>query len=131
MTINYWAIAGAAVANMAVGMLWYGILFGKQWRAMMKFTDADMHAMPLTPWQAMLGGLATSLIMGFVLSIMASALLISSPLALAFWPWLGFVATTQAGTWLWEGKSFKLFAFNATASFLGLFAMAYVLIFFL
>jgi hypothetical protein len=45
------------------------------------------------------------------------------------WIWLSYVATTQAGSWFWEGKSFKLFAFNAAASFVSLFAMALVLTF--
>ena len=48
---------------------------------------------------------------------------------LAFWPWLGYIATTQAGSFLWEGKSFKLFAFNAAESLVAMFAMACVLTF--
>jgi hypothetical protein len=92
---------------------------------MMKFTDADMKSMPLTPWQAMFGGVITALIMAFVLSQIAPQ---GTPaVTLAFWPWLGFVMPIQAGGWLWEGKSFKLFTFNATASFVSLFAMALVL----
>ncbi len=48
-------------------------------------------------------------------------------LTLAFWPWLGFVMPIQAGSWLWEGKSFKLFAFNAAESFVSLYVMALVI----
>lgn len=29
ITINYWKVIGAAVANVAVGALWYGPVFGK------------------------------------------------------------------------------------------------------
>lgn len=125
ITIQYWVIIGAAIANVAVGALWYGPVFGKQWRKMMGFTEANMRSMPLTPAQAIAGGVVTALIMAFVLSQIAPAGI--SPLTLAFWPWIGFVATTQAGSWLWEGKSFKLFAFNAAESFISLFAMALVL----
>lgn len=125
MQINYWGIIGAAVANVAVGALWYGPVFSKAWRKMMKLTDADMHTMPLKPWQAMAGGIVTSLIMAFVLSQIAPQGI--SPLTLAFWPWIGFVAPIQAGGWLWKGKSFKLFVFNAAESFVSLFAMALVL----
>ncbi len=127
ITINYLAVIGAAVANIAVGMLWYGPVFGKYWRKMMGFTDADMRNMPLTPAQAITGGVVTALIMAFVLSQIAPQGI--SPLTLAFWPWLGFVMPIQAGSWLWEGKSFKLFTFNAAASFVSLFAMALVLTF--
>lgn len=125
ITINYWGVIGAAIANVAIGALWYGPVFGKQWRKMMGFTEAEMRSMPLTPAQAITGGIITALIMGFVLSQIAPQGI--SPLTLAFWPWLGFVAPTQAGSWLWEGKSFKLFAFNAAESFIALFAMAIVL----
>jgi hypothetical protein len=125
ITINYGAIIGAAVVNVAVGALWYGPVFGRTWRRMMKFTDEDMRSMPLTPWQAMFGGVVTALIMAFVLSQIATQ---GTPaLTLAFWPWIGFVAPIQAGGWLWEGKSFTLFAFNAAASFVSLLAMAIVL----
>lgn len=127
MQINYWGVIGAAVANVAVGALWYGPVFGKQWRKMMGFTEADMKNMPLTPMQAISGGVVTALIMAFVLSQIAPAGI--SPLTLAFWPWIGFVMPIQAGSWLWEGKPFKLFVFNAVASFVSLFAMALVLTF--
>ncbi len=123
--MNYWAIIGAAVANVAVGALWYGPVFGKTWRKLMGFTEADMRNMPLTPAQAISGGVVTALIMAFVLSQIAPQGIL--PLTLAFWPWFGFVMPIQAGSWLWEGKSFKLFAFNAAASFVSLFVMALVL----
>ena len=125
LTINYWAVIGAAVANVAVGALWYGPVFGKQWRKMMKFTEADMKNMPLTAGQAIAGGVITALIMAFVLSQIAPQGI--SALTLAFWPWIGFVAPIQAGSWLWEGKSFKLFAFNAAVSFVSLCVMASIL----
>ncbi len=125
ITINYWGVIGAAVANVAIGALWYGPVFGKAWRKMMGFTEADMKSMPLTPAQAITGGIVTALVMAFVLSQIAPQ---GTPaVTLAFWPWLGFVATTQAGSWLWEGKSFKLFLFNAAESFVALLAMALVI----
>ena len=30
MYINYWAVLVSAIASMAIGSLWYGPLFGKQ-----------------------------------------------------------------------------------------------------
>jgi len=103
----------------------------------MEFSKADMRNIPLTPGQEIFGGLVTALVMSFVLANNAfawSALLGESgtmqfAIILAFWPWLGFITTTQAGSWLWEGKSFKLFAFNAAASLVSMFAMALVLTF--
>ncbi len=125
MQIHYWAVIGAAIANVAVGALWYGPVFGKQWRKMMGFTEADMKNMPLTPAQAIAGGVVTALVMAFVLSQIAPQGI--SATTLAFWPWLGFVMPVQASSWLWEGKSFKLFAFNAVESLVSLCVMASVL----
>ncbi len=47
-------------------------------------------------------------ISGFVLVIY-----VSEALQLAFWLWLGFLATTMLGTVLWEMKSPKFYAINA------------------
>jgi|GEM_PF-2128969 len=97
-----------------------------------------MRTMPLTPMQAIIGGTITACIMSYILAaeavVWSSAIGASSPiffaLMLAFWPWLGFVTTTQAGSWLWEGKPFALFVLNAAESFIAMFAMALVLTFF-
>jgi len=54
--INYLAVLVAAIASMALGFLWYGPLFGNQWKKLMGFTDKSMKAMKMTPMQAMIGG---------------------------------------------------------------------------
>jgi hypothetical protein len=134
ISINYLAVAAAALANMVIGSLWYGPVFGKQWKAMMGFTDDDMRKMPLTAGQAIAGGIVTALVMSFVLAHDAFAWMkvmpggeLSFAFQLAFWIWLGYVATTHIESWLWEGKSFKLFAFNSTRSLVTLFAMSLIL----
>ena len=136
ININLIAVLLAAVANMVVGMLWYGPLFGKQWKTMMGLTDESMKTMPLTATQAMIGGTITALLMAYVLAHDAfvwgqffgtSISQIAFALQLAFWIWLGYVATTQAGSFLWEGKSWKLFALNASQSLVSLIAMSLIL----
>ena len=122
---------------MVIGMLWYGPVFGKHWKRMMGFSDSDMKNMPLTAGQAICGGAVTALVIAYVLaaeayvwgSFMGESGTVSFAFMLAFWPWLGFIATTQAGSFLWEGKPFKLFAFNAAESLVSMFAMALVLTF--
>lgn len=131
VAINYWALIVAAVANMAIGMLWYGPLFGKQWKAMNGFTDESMKAMPLKPWQAMIGGLITSLIIAYVLLFFTVTWVdptVTGALMAAFWIWLGFVATTQLSGFLWEGKSFKLFILNTAYSLIAYGVMAAILV---
>lgn len=137
IVINYWAVVVAAVANMFIGMLWYGPVFGKKWMSLMGFTRESMKKMPLTAMQAVFGGVITALIMSFVLAhdafVWGAFLGVGNPFMfafqLAFWIWLGYVATTQVGSFLWEGRSFTLFVFNATESFVSLFVMALILTF--
>ena len=133
MTINFWAVLVAAVVNMAVGSIWYGPLFGKMWKNLMGFTDEAMKKMNLSPAYAMSMGLITSLIMAYVLghfAIMANATGLDGAWQLAFWIWLGFMATVTVGGYLWENKSLKLVALNAAEQLVALFLMAIVLVLF-
>jgi len=128
--VNLWAVVVAALANMVIGSLWYGPLLGKQWKKLQGFTDEKMRSMPLSAKQAMLGGLLTALVMAYVLAHFVSLLDIADALGawqLAFWAWLGLIATTQAGSFLWEGRPFKLFALNTLQSLVSLFAMTLIL----
>ncbi|OGG44018.1 hypothetical protein A2841_04045 [Candidatus Kaiserbacteria bacterium RIFCSPHIGHO2_01_FULL_48_10] len=134
ITINYYAVIAAALANMVIGFLWYGPVFGKYWKGLMGFTDESMKAMKMTPLMAMVGGLITALIMAYVLAHFATVFgaaidtaSVMGALTLAFWVWLGFTATTIAGSFLWEGKPVTLFVLNAAQSLVSLSAMALVL----
>jgi hypothetical protein len=129
--INYWTVLGAAVANMVVGSLWYGPLFGKTWMKLMGFTPDSMKSMKMTAGQAMVGGFVSSLVMAYVLARLVSLVGIletADAMQFAFWAWLGLVATTQASSVLWEGRSFKLFLFNATASLVSIAAMVFIIV---
>jgi hypothetical protein len=134
--INLIAVVLAAVANMVVGMLWYGPLFGKKWQALMGFTPESMKSMKMTAAQAIAGGCVTAFIMAYVLAHDAfvwGAFFGTSvapsvfALQLAFWIWLGYVATTQIGAVLWEGRPWKLFVLNAGNSLVSLIAMSLIL----
>ncbi|MBI4121014.1 MAG: DUF1761 domain-containing protein [Parcubacteria group bacterium] len=138
ISINFIAVIVAAAVNIVIGMLWYGPLFGKQWKKLMGFSDTDMKGMKMTPMTAIFGGAVTALIMAFVLAhdayvwglfFGASVGSVAFALQLAFWIWLGYIATTQASAFLWEGKSWKLFCLNASCSLVSLTAMSLVLTF--
>lgn len=130
VSINYFALIAAAVANMAIGVLWYGPLFGKQWKRLVGITDEEMKNMPLSPAMAMIGGLITSLVIAYVLLFFTVTWVstLSGALMAAFWIWLGFVATTQIGSFLWEGKSIKLFLLNTAYSLVAYGVMATILV---
>ncbi|MBI5139353.1 DUF1761 domain-containing protein [Candidatus Nomurabacteria bacterium] len=128
---NLVALLLAALANMAVGMVWYGPLFGKTWMGLMGMTPDSMKTMPLTAKQAIFGGFITSLIMSYVLAHFAYLSGVENfwgGLQLAFWVWLGFVATTSVSSFLWEGKPFKLFVLNAVEELIALSLMVAVLL---
>lgn len=129
--INWWAVLVAALAYMGLGSLWYGPLFGKQWMAYVGISEESMKKMPLTPLQAIIGGFVTACVMATVLSFASlffAATTLMHALLLAVWVWLGFVATTQAGSFLWEGKPFGLFVINASNSLVALVIMSLILV---
>ena len=119
VVVNCWAVLVAAIANMVLGFLWYGPLFGKQWIALMGWNAEQIEAgkvkMKKDGWKTYLLGFIGSLVMAYVLAhslIFASAYLgisgISAGMMAGFWSWLGFVAPITLGSVLWEGKSWKL-----------------------
>jgi len=46
---------------------------------------------------------------------------------LGFWVWIGFLATTQIGSVLWEGKPVKLYLINTLHYLVALAVMATIL----
>lgn len=118
-TIHPVAILLAGLASMPVGMLWYGPLFGKQWMQLMGFSEKSMAAakqknMGLT-YATQLGA---ALLQAFVLSLMIYAsrvTLLGQVVLLAFWLWLGFVATTILTKQLFDTRPFtpKLYLIDA------------------
>ena len=115
--INYLAVIVAAIANMVIGFLWYGPIFGKQWRALMGMTNADMEAakakgMGKSYALMFVGALVMSYVLAHTL-VFASAYLnatgISAGLMTGFWNWIGFIAPVTIGMVLWDGKPWKLY----------------------
>lgn len=114
------AAALSALAAVALGALWYGPLFGKKWRRLAGLSIEDMKSMKMSPAVAMLGGAVTAFLMAYVLAHgieFGNAYLgtegVSGGMQGAFWYWLGFAVPLTAGAYLWEGKSWKLWALNA------------------
>jgi hypothetical protein len=129
--VNYVAVFVAALANMVVGSLWYGPVFGKIWKGYMGLTEESMKKMPLSMWQALCGGFITALVMSYILAHVAVAFAsigVGGALQLGFWMWLGFAIPIVAGTYLWEGRPFGLFVLNASNWLVSLLLMSVVLV---
>lgn len=128
--INYLAVLVAALAAYVVGAIWYSPAgFGKIWKKLAGFTDEDMRHMPLNMQQSMVLGFLFTLLLSYVFAhfvILTGVKDVASALTLGFWSWLGFGATTLSYSWLYEGKSVKLFLFNAGHLLVALLAMSLV-----
>lgn len=127
--INYIAILVAAIASFILGSLWYSpLMFLKMW---VKAGNIDMKKKGnLSPALAMAIGFVVQLLTAFVLAhflVLLDADTIKGAMMASFWLWLGFIATTQFGSVLWESKSVKYFAINAAHSLASMFVMAVVL----
>ena len=132
-TINYFAVIAATVACQAIGFAWYGPVFGKLWMKLSGITEKQIaehkkkgKSMAPTFAISALG----SLVMAFVLAHFVDyveATTISGALSLAFWLWLGFIATVLVGGVLWERKSWKLYGLNSAYYLVVLSVMASIL----
>jgi hypothetical protein len=112
MGINWLAYIVSVVAMIALGFLWYGPLFGKEWMRLLGISPQMEGA---RKWPASLAvQVVGALVMVFVL---ARAILVggategvsgfAAAFHFAFWNWLGFIAPVTIGMVLWEGKPFK------------------------
>jgi hypothetical protein len=110
MSINYLAVLVAAIVNMAVGALWYSpALFAKPW---MKLTAKKDMGSPGPGYALSTLG---SLLIAFFLAdfaVKTSTTGFGRGLVLGLLAWIGFVATTYAASYVFEGRPLKLYALN-------------------
>ncbi len=112
-TLNYWALLVSTLSTFLIGGFWYSpLLFGKSWQLENKLSDEDLQKRnPVL----IFGG-------SFLLALVASLNLALFIGPKADWTFgltaglltgLGWVAMAFGTTYLFERKSFKLFAINA------------------
>ncbi len=112
MDVNYIAVLVAAVSAFLVGGIWYApFLFGKAWQAELGLTDEQLQARS----KGMIFG--TTFVLSFVGALVFSMFLGPKPelgfaLGAGFSAGLCWVAGSFGINYLFEGKSFKLFAIN-------------------
>jgi hypothetical protein len=131
-TISYLAVLTAGIASMAIGALWYSpFLFGKLWMALSGLSEgrlAELKARGMGKLYAV--NLAAALVMAYVLAHFVQVwgvFDVSGVVQLAFWTWLGLIATTLLGSVLWEGKPILLYIINVSYHLVSLFAMTAIL----
>jgi hypothetical protein len=106
VTINFWPVLVATIAAMIIGWIWYTpSVFGNIW---MRSTGKRMEDMDkASANRGMSGMVIVALIEAYILAHFVqyvNATTISGAVQLAFWVWLGFVATVSASGVLFEGK---------------------------
>ncbi len=128
MAFNYVAILVAALIHYALGALWYGPLFGKPWMKMMGINAKNMK--PTNMGARYFGAFVTALIIAFVLAYFimgAGASNVMEGMAIAFFLWLGFIATVLLTSVLWENKPFSLYVLNIGYYLVGFLIMGAIL----
>jgi hypothetical protein len=112
MQINYLAVLVGAILNMVIGAVWYSpLLFAKPW---MKATGKSMNSAGSPTTGYALSALC-SLVVAWVLAYFIGLIDVTgftAGMAIGFWAWLGFVVTTHAANYVFEGRSRKLYAIN-------------------
>jgi hypothetical protein len=129
--LNYLAILAAVVANMVVGFLWYGPVFGKAWMSEMKL-DPSMKPEPKVFARAMvlmvIGTFLTVYVLAHDIAVwMPSSWGLGPDSSAAtygffagFFIWLGYYVPVMLGRVGWENASWKLFFINTAYHFVAL-----------
>ncbi len=123
----------AAVAMFVVGAIWFTVLFGKVWSKLMGCSPEQMD-------KAKANGMASKMVMMFILNLISAAVLyylFPMLLALSFGEflcivaiiWCGFTLPSHINGYLWEGKSMELVLINVGGSLAGFIAGALVVYF--
>jgi len=129
--VNYLAVIVAAVAAMVIGYAWYGPLFGKLWMKEAGVKMGDMK--PKGSEMAKMYGIqyVASAVMAYVLAVvlaMSGTADFMTGFKMAFWLWLGFVATVAVGAVLFEKKSWSYYGVNVAYHLVNLLVMSAILV---
>jgi hypothetical protein len=114
ITINGWAVVAAVAANFVVGGLWYSpALFLKPWMRMAEVSKPVFDAgLP----KALLGDFISACLIAITLAAamrFANVEHLLGGLVIAFWLWLGLVATALLSSVTYEHRPWGFFAINA------------------
>jgi len=132
MRINYAAVAASALAYWLLGGLWYSpLLFARPFVALMRYTPEQVAAIQAAgEGRQLFVALLISLLLAYVLAHFVrftGAETVRAGLLAGFWLWLGFVATTNLETVLFESRPLGLYLINNGYHLVGLLGMGALL----
>ncbi len=125
-SLNLLAIVLGAISNMVVGFIWYGPLFGKAWiRAIGK--TPDQIGAPGPGYALTLVG---ALVESFVLALLVKGLMAQGLIdgaIIGLFVAIGFVLTTFAAAYIFEGRPLRLYLINVGYHFFALIVMGIII----
>ena len=116
LNVNFTMIVIAAVAQLLLGSLWYGLVFRKSWRTLAGIPEGQKLKEMVFP---MIVFFIACLLLSFVLAdLMAMAPNVVKPMFTAGAKigvicWVGFIAPVLVTQHIWERRRVNLFAINA------------------
>ena len=115
MKVNYPAVLVAAILHWILGAVWYGI-FTNKFVELMAWTPQQLAEIESKSNMKELAlAFLSSLVLVYVLAHFVQytkAINLVGGLQTAFWVWLGFIATTQLATVIFEGRKPGLYFLN-------------------
>jgi len=118
MKINYPAVLVATVVHFLVGGVWYGVLFSNQFVKLIEWSPEKLREMESHNPAKELGiAFIAALILVYILAHFVQytkARTALDGIQTAFWLWLGFVATTQLATVVFEDRKLGLYLINVS-----------------
>ncbi len=127
--LNIWAVLVAALANLAIGMVWYSrFLFTEPWLRETGITKDEIAQNPprraFALWAA--GSLAAALTL-FYLQSLAGTTGAASGLVMGLAAGVGLVAASAAGKYAFAKQSLLLFLINEGNTVVGIVAMSVII----
>jgi hypothetical protein len=123
MKINYPAVLVATIVHFLIGGLWYGLLFSNKFVELMAFTPEQLLAMESrNPAKELLITFISTLVLVYILAHFVQYTKARSALdgiQTAFWLWLGFIATTELATVVFEQRKLGLYLISIGYQFVG------------
>lgn len=123
MKINYPAVFVATIIHFLVGGLWYGLLFSNKFVELMAFTPEQLQEMQSrNPAKELLVTFISTLVLVYILAHFVQYTKARSALdgiQTAFWLWLGFIATTELATVVFEQRKLGLYLISIGYQFVG------------
>jgi hypothetical protein len=116
MKINYPAVIVAAIVHFIIGGLWYGLIFGNLFLKIIGWTpEQQEQIVAQTNWTQYLMAFVCSFVLVYILAHFVQytkATGVADGMQTGFWLWLGFVATTQLATVIFEQRKLGLYLLN-------------------